>query len=270
MKKNLPINAHTDMVDTEKRVVRFRKTHAHQSYILDSGEKVKGVTTIINKNLGWNKDVLIAWAKREGLDGRDADAVKRQAADIGSLAHFLSECHVNKWIPDLSDFSEHDQELANNCFDGFLDWVKVNDVRFVDAEKPLKSEYYFYGGTRDYLAFVRNVLGIVDLKSSSGIYADHIIQGAALCMLEFENGDEAAFHEFTENEHYQTFGTVEEEITWLKEKLSPYFLEYHALKLGKTDGTFTPHKFTPKQLITYWVTFKNLLKIEQLRIKIGG
>jgi hypothetical protein len=44
------------------------KTDAHgMKYILENGKRVPGVTTIIGSNLGWNKNVLIGWARKQAV-----------------------------------------------------------------------------------------------------------------------------------------------------------------------------------------------------------
>ena len=53
------------------------KTKLHgQNYVLQNGNRASSVTTIINAMLGWNKNTLIAWAKRMTAQGEDADAAK--------------------------------------------------------------------------------------------------------------------------------------------------------------------------------------------------
>ena len=66
------------------------KTKLHgQNYVLQNGNRASSVTTIINAMLGWNKNTLIAWAKRMTAQGEDADAVMREAGRIGTLPHLL-------------------------------------------------------------------------------------------------------------------------------------------------------------------------------------
>jgi len=59
----------------------LQKKKAHQIYKLKDGTVVKGVTTIL-ENLGWNKQVLIAWSRKTALAGIDPTKVKEEAADI--------------------------------------------------------------------------------------------------------------------------------------------------------------------------------------------
>ncbi|GAH05015.1 unnamed protein product, partial [marine sediment metagenome] len=104
------------------------KTKAHIRYRLKAteqfpkGEIVPGVTTIIDGQLGWNKRILIAWARREALAGRDPDKILDQAGDIGSVMHLFVEAHIkskikNKKIEaDLKDFSSADIDKAENAF----------------------------------------------------------------------------------------------------------------------------------------------------------
>ena len=53
--------------------MKLDKTAAHQKYHILDGTEVPGVTTIIGKQLGWNKGALTGWARKMGAQGLDAD-----------------------------------------------------------------------------------------------------------------------------------------------------------------------------------------------------
>src|SRR4030095_9894977 len=61
-------------------------------YRLKDGTRVPGVTTISGKLK--NTDALMAWAWREGKEGRDYKMTRDRAADAGSLAHRAVEAWV--------------------------------------------------------------------------------------------------------------------------------------------------------------------------------
>jgi len=86
----------------------------HTRYRLNDNTIVPGVTTIIGGQLSWNKQMLIFWARKEALAGNDPMKVKFEAANIGTLAHYMVECHINsvltkeKVTPYLDDYSKND------------------------------------------------------------------------------------------------------------------------------------------------------------------
>ena len=62
-------------------------------YILKDGTRVTSVTTVISNNLGWNKNVLLGWTKKQTLLGNDTQELLRDAGDTGTLAHYM----IEKW-----------------------------------------------------------------------------------------------------------------------------------------------------------------------------
>lgn len=217
-----------------KRVATPKKTRAHQKYTLADGTTVPGVTTVIGSNLGWNKNMLIAWARREALAGNDPNKIRDNAADIGTLAHYLIECHLKGKEPDVSEYSPADLSLAENSFLAYLEWEGQHQVKHVYSELQLVSEQYHYGGTIDLVAEVDGYLSLVDFKTSKGVYPEHRLQLAA----------------------YQHL---------YAERFSDGLLPPHILRIGK-DGEFQHYKL--QSLNKEWEIFKSLLTIHRLRKEI--
>ena len=213
----------------------MKKTKAHQKYITSEGKVVPGATTVI-ANLGWNKNVLMNWAKREALKGNDPDKLKEAAADIGTCAHYLCECDAKGDKPDLTEFSEASIKVANKCFKGYKEWKVAYRIVDITSELSCVDSKLEYGGMIDLLCTNgegRRILA--DIKTSSGVYPDHKIQLAAYHHLLIENG-------------YSIDDTF-------------------ILHLGKT-GDFTAHKIN--DLTLYWEAFKCCLKLHELKHEIGG
>ena len=147
------------------------KTKAHTAYKLKNGKRVKGVTTILS-NLGWNKNVLVAWARRTPLAGDDPDAVLKEAGAIGTLAHYLCECDIKGEEPELDDYSAEQIEKAENAFLGYLEWKKMTKPKYEAIELKMVSEKYRVGGTADFVARINNSLVLGDIKTSKGIYPE--------------------------------------------------------------------------------------------------
>lgn len=163
-----------------------KKTKAHQRYKLKDGTIVPSTTTIINM-LGWNKNALVAWARREALAGNDPNKVRDKAADIGTIAHYMIECHLKNEEPDLSEYAQADIDKAENCFLNYLEWEKAHVDEVWHSELQLVSESYKYGGTIDLVGVIDGKPSILDFKSSKGIYPEYKIQIAAYLQLYYEN-----------------------------------------------------------------------------------
>jgi hypothetical protein len=162
------------------------KTKAHIRYRLQDGTIVPGITTVIGL---LNKPALVPWANKLGLAGIDVKKYVDDKADIGTLGHDMITNHLIGKETDTSDYSANQISLAENCALSFWEWEKdhrIEEVYFV--ERPLVSEVHRFGGTLDIYAKVNGRREIIDLKTGSGIYREHIIQVATLKPLLEENG----------------------------------------------------------------------------------
>lgn len=157
--------------------VKLEKTKIHQKYLLADGREVVGVTTALNVI---SKPQLIQWAWNEGKAGRDFRKVRDAAADVGTLCHFMCECHLKGIEPDMSEFSSADVKKAENGFIKFVSWWDKNKFKLVASEKQCVSEKNCYGGTIDIIAEDETGMAcLIDLKTSSGIYDSMFWQVAA-------------------------------------------------------------------------------------------
>jgi hypothetical protein len=164
------------------------KTKAHIRYRLADKTIVPGVTTVLGQ---LNKPALVPWANKLGLQGIDVSKYVDDKADIGTLAHSMVTDRLMGVETDTADYSANQIGLAENCALSFWEWEKqhaISEVYYV--ERPLVSEQYRYGGTLDIYANVDGQREIIDLKTGSGIYAEHIYQVATLKKLLEENGYE--------------------------------------------------------------------------------
>ena len=113
------------------------KSKAHIRYRLADGTVVPGVTTITGSQIGWNKQVLINWANRIGLEGISANKYRDDKADIGTLAHTM----VTDWLlgikTDTSDYSKNQIGAAENSTLSFYEWAKNKRIKPILVEIPL-------------------------------------------------------------------------------------------------------------------------------------
>ena len=162
------------------------KSKAHIRYKTKDGAIVPGVTTVLNLLA---KPALVPWANRMGLQGIDTSKYVDDKADIGTLAHAMITDKLIGKETDTTDYSKNQIDLAENSCLSFWEWEKDHKIESVEfVERPLVSEAYRFGGTLDIYAVVNGKREIIDLKTGSGIYDEHIYQVAVLKRLLEENG----------------------------------------------------------------------------------
>lgn len=166
--------------------IPFNPTRAKSDYRTPDGLKVPPVTTVLGMLA---KPALIHWAWKLGMEGTDYRKAKDEAADIGKLAHFMVECHLQGNEPDLSMFSEDKQRIATQACMKFLGWWNERGYTVIANEVPLVCSKLGFGGTLDILARTPDDrIHLVDLKTSKAIYDENWLQLAAYRHLAIEAG----------------------------------------------------------------------------------
>jgi|TARA_R100000234_G_scaffold119704_1_gene103399 hypothetical protein len=213
------------------------KTKLHgQNYVLQNGNRASSVTTIINAMLGWNKNTLIAWAKRMTAQGEDADAVMREAGRIGTLTHLLIQGFFQGFDVDTRDFTPNQEEKALKAFFGFKSWYDKAGMKILASELVLVNEELQVGGTVDAIAKKDNELIVVDWKTSKGgPYPEMICQLGAY--------------------------------TFMYEAAQPKAKVSHGIimRFGKEDGKFHQHVIDRKKLDAGAQVFKHCCALNKLR-----
>lgn len=162
------------------------KSRAKGHYRNAIGEIIGSVTTILNE---LNKPALVRWANRLGLQGIDSTKYKDELAEIGTLTHYLIMCRMHEEEPEVDEYSLKQIDLAQECYQKYINWEALNPIRPIMSEVPLISERYQYGGTPDLYALCDKDLIIVDFKTNAkGIFDENVYQVAAYENLFIENG----------------------------------------------------------------------------------
>ena len=149
------------------------KTRIHTVYKLSNGERVPSVTTVLGILA---KPALIHWAWKCGCDGQDYRAVRDDAGNVGTLAHYLVLCHLKGEIPDTSEYSPENLDRAENALIKYWDWEKGHRIEPILVETPLVSEQYRFGGTLDFYGKVDGQPSLVDFKTGKSIYGEAYLQ----------------------------------------------------------------------------------------------
>lgn len=168
------------------------------------------VTTIL-RVLGLGTEGLIAWSAREerkavleacgdvfseGIEGgpgefiaaveerigaaRQHQKLLAKAAEVGTSIHQEIQRRTRKMLGLPTGIEPPLSDPALWAVMAWEDWLKNSGLRPVRCEQPVWDKEQRYAGTIDLLAYdAEGRLGIVDYKSSKGIYDDHHIQVAA-------------------------------------------------------------------------------------------
>jgi len=165
------------MVSLEKNSAN--KAKQHTVYKNKEGKRVPGTTTITGI---MNKPALVGWANNLGLEGIKVREYVDDLAQIGTLAHYMVECHINSKImnkemkPNLDDSTPNQTKSAETSFNKFLNWESKNEVIYISSEKQAVSEEHQYGGMIDIYCMLNNVYTLLDIKTCKAIYPDHFLQ----------------------------------------------------------------------------------------------
>ena len=154
-----------------------------QGYKNAAGDRIPGVTTIIGRFK--ESGGLLQWAFRQGQSGAPSLYTERdKAAEAGTLAHDMIECHILNKAPVLFSGPDEIFTKALNAFNQFKEWREQTRIEIVATEKSYVSERHQFGGTVD--AIGRDMKGrivLLDWKSSNAVYTDMLIQLAAYALL---------------------------------------------------------------------------------------
>jgi hypothetical protein len=162
--------------------IKLERNRTHQKYEVN-GVYVPGVTTILQE---MSKPFLLTWANKQGLAGIDINK-DREALDIGTIAHFLIDCHLNGNEPDLEDYAPVDVKKAQTAFSAYLELEKKHGIKPIKNELQLISKVYGYGGTLDLYCEIDGKKTLVDFKTSKAIYKEYHLQLSAYSGLLIEN-----------------------------------------------------------------------------------
>lgn len=211
-----------------------------QGYKLKDGTRVPGVTTIL-KNLGWNREPLMAWAYKQGKDGLDFRDTSQRAADVGSITHQMVEDSLHEREFDSAPHPPELVEKARPAFSAYQKWARGFQLRIVATEVHLVSEKHRFGGTPDTIGYAfGDELSLFDWKTSAAIYDEYTIQVAAYWNLWTENHPEL-----------------------------PTVPGAHLVRFGK-DGGFSHNWFTGEMVATAFAIFTHLRSVHDLHLMMRG
>lgn len=206
-----------------------------QPYKNSQGKRLPGVTTILGSNLGWDTQMLVAWARKIAMAGGDPNVIRDEAADTGTLAHYIIECFVNKLTPDYEkQYTPEQKTKAVNCVQGFKLWKDRYAPEFITSELSLVNDQYGFGGTIDIISKIDGSLVINDIKTNNHVSPKMVIQVSAYKKL----------YEMHTNEH----------IKWCE-----------IIQLNKDKPEYKLYRFNTELLDQGWKAFEMLLQLHKMK-----
>ena len=166
-------------------------------YTLDD-KPITGVTTILKtiskpQLIQWSANMAVEYIEKEvakiGLESisdkweeilkqaKTAHTRKaNKAAGTGTAAHSWCEQYINAKIKGEKE-PERDESLALMT-DNFVKWAEEGKVKFISAEQRVFSREKWFAGTYDFDCEIDGKLYLGDLKTSSAIYPEMLLQCA--------------------------------------------------------------------------------------------
>lgn len=171
-------------------------------YKANDNKRVPSVTTILG-NLGWSSGALMYWAWQQGIEGKNFRETAKDAADVGTQAHFGVEADVKGQKYDVDkvvDLTDEDREMVRRCLSAYYKWKSMTSMQMLHSEVKLVSEEHRFGGQLDICALSMDGddsrRAIIDYKTSNAVYESHIIQIAAYGLLWNEHNPDEPIEEY--------------------------------------------------------------------------
>jgi hypothetical protein len=163
---------------------------SHDAYTWN-GNYVPGVTTILQviskpMLIQWSANMASAYFFDQLKSGRsDLEVIAKESktahrrkmeasGDSGTNVHQYAESYFKKQTLPILETDE-----AKKGVEAFHKWLDAHDVKVIASERRVFSKEFYYAGTCDFVAKIDGVLGVGDIKTSSGIYPEMRFQTAA-------------------------------------------------------------------------------------------
>lgn len=241
------------------------------------GKKLPSVTTV---NKFKDPEHLMRWANRQGLDGVTLEESRRKTADPGSLVHIWVDNYLHfrdrhAWVDDFFEEKrctkaerEEIERLAGAPYQAFQRWAKEYKPKLIETELSLvvdevtvnlpggeHSITVGYGGTLDFVGTVHGELCLMDWKTSSRVYADHMSQLQAYRYLW---------------EHGRMNVNQPGPITTRPDNLGEKIQRTHVLVISRENGNFQHYAMSDLEMLKGWYDFVGSLIKHHCQKKRSG
>lgn len=145
----------------------------------------KGVIPMVKRWISaghFSMDINDEWDEEQMQ--RDLDALDKEAraahrkfasdaADIGTLVHKWCEQYME---PERSGMELPPEGPARQSCLAFVEWFDQNNVEPMALEQIVFSREHYFAGTVDFYGHINGELVCMDLKTSSGLYPEMVLQ----------------------------------------------------------------------------------------------
>lgn len=180
------------------------KEHAYQF----DGVFVPGVTSVLKildkpALVQWSANMAVEFIRAELVPGgtgalsdeslealfKSAKTAHRRAsksaADIGSQVHAFAEAFLETGRAELPE----DPQARNGAL-AFRDWHERHSVEPIHVERMVFSKHWWFAGQTDFVGVIDGKFGLLDFKSSAGLYIEYLLQlGGYAVAWEEETGE---------------------------------------------------------------------------------
>jgi hypothetical protein len=160
-------------IDFTSKQITFLDT---RFYLTDSGQYLPSVTTILDCYP--KPAAFYDWLKKVG---EDADTIRDEAGNRGSIVHKLTERYdAGEEVNLISDSGTVDYKLLEwAMFERYVEFRRRFPINIIHSELHLISENLGYAGTLDRVIEFNGRLLIIDIKTSNSLYDHYWLQMAA-------------------------------------------------------------------------------------------
>lgn len=100
--------------------------------------------------------------------------ISKDAADVGTVVHAFAERALVEQRVKLPQ-----DPLARKGAEAFLGWLHATEHHAINVERMVFSKTHYYAGTCDFYGHIAGKVCVMDLKTSSGLYPEMLLQIAA-------------------------------------------------------------------------------------------
>jgi hypothetical protein len=161
-------------IDFTSKQITFLDTRFYLS--LQSGNYLPSVTTILDCYP--KTSAFYDWLKKVG---EDADTIRDEAGDRGSIVHKLTERYdAGEEVKLISETGSIDYKLVEwAMFERYVEFRRRFRINIIHSELHLLSDSLGFAGTLDRVIEFNGRLLILDIKTSNSLYDHYWLQMAA-------------------------------------------------------------------------------------------
>lgn len=146
-----------------------------EKFMEENGYTIDGVWyPRVTKIIGIKAKPALYYYYAEAANYKSAQAITQKSAEEGTLIHEVSQAYLLGKKPDIP-------LSIKPAITAFLEFLDKKNIQTMPEyiEKRIHHTDHRYAGTIDAMALIDGKFGVMDIKTSQGIYRDYNLQTAA-------------------------------------------------------------------------------------------